>query len=280
MKLPTIYISPMSNEIINAVIELKNYGFVATRHQISNNGYVCDDNILIKTGVISERDHGQYDLEKYLKDAENDYKILHVDVMRDNFYSSIGKTIYFIEQIYSKYPDVLFEIGTEEKVFKYDYHMFDFMLYAIFKELDEKIHKNIKYAVIQSGAYVFNATNIDFKEDSFKKMIEICKKFNVLSKEHNCDFIDLDIMKKRINGGLDSYNIGPQIVYEQNRKIIENLDIKERKYIETYCYEKHEWEKWCDKMELIAPCTLHYYYKELGIDTGVDMKEIIKRLVL
>lgn len=284
MKLPTVYISPMSREIIAAVLNFKKYGFTATRNQISDNGYVCKDYELLNKNVITTRDHGGLDLEKYLNDAAKGYKILHIDVWKDNFYSSIGKTIHFIEEIYSKFPNILFEIGTEEKVFPYDEHQLSFMLYAIHLSLDEKIFKNIKYIVIQSGAYVFNATNIDFNEKRFEKMIKLCNNYNILSKEHNCDFINLDIMKKRLSRGLSSYNVGPEIIFNQNMEIIKKLGEKKNKYIQEFCYEKHEWERWTDKEELIVPCTLHYYYNELKnilpTSNVIEIFDIIKRIVI
>jgi hypothetical protein len=279
-KLLKTYISPMSQEIINGVVDIGKYGFAATRHQVD--GYVCSDEELVGTEIICERDHGGNDVSKYLNDISNGYKILHIDPWdtTKDIEENSNRTAEIIEKIYSINPYILFEIGTEEKIYRYDEFDLVWMIETLKDVLPEKIFDNIKYVVIQGGAKVFNCTNIDFDERRFTFMVRICKRYKKFSKEHNCDFIGKEFMAKRIENGLDSYNIGPELIYHQNKYIMSKITGGEVDYIRQYCHNKNEWQRWTDKESLIVPTTLHYYYKELNIDTNINMKPIIEEIVI
>ena len=94
-------------------------------------------------------------------------------------------------------------------------------------------------------------------------MIKITKSWNLLSKEHNGDYIPVDLIKEKMNLGLDSINIAPEFgLIETLSYINEGIDID--KFWEI-CYNSKRWEKWVNsnfnpflqKEELIKICG-HY----------------------
>ena len=278
--LPNIYISVMSDEIIEAVVKT-NFGFVATHHQVGSDGYVCSSDKLITYDKVCERDHGGSIVQDYLDDAEAGYDILHVDPWAgSDMDTAIDKTIEIIEAVYARYPYTMFEVGTEEKVYPYSADELEYILFIIMKSLPKKISQRIAFAVIQSGAYIFNCSNIDFDPVKLDKMVTVCNKFHVTPKEHNCDGASVEAMRTRLSKGV-SYNIGPEIVWRQNKIIIDQMTPVLRDRVNKYCHGRNEWQRWTDQESMITRCTLHYYYKELKmILPKIDMTPILREVVV
>ena len=118
--------------------------------------------------------------------------------------------------------------------------------------------------------------------DKLIQMINVCKKHNVISKEHNGDYIPASLIKEKMSLGLDSINIAPEFGLIETQTYIDNgIDIDKFWKI---CYESKRWEKWVDsnfdpftqKEELIKICG-HYVLSHpdfLKIKPNID--DIIK----
>lgn len=275
-ELPKVFVSPMSNDIIQAVKSIGDIGFTATPHQVGIDGYVCSSMDLTQYGVICERDHGGNMLNDYVNDCYNSFKILHIDPWK--YSGAFEVTCSIIETVTKTFGYVLFEVGTEEKVYPYTPAELDKMLGDLQGRLKPEVFERIVYVVVQGGAIVFNCDNVAFEEERFKSMISICRKYGKKSKEHNCDFLPKTSMARRFELGLDAYNIGPEIIYYQNMLIYDGLSSDAKQDVFKYCYDQNEWQRWTTKEELIVPTTLHYYYKHFNFEP-VNMKDVINNIL-
>lgn len=318
MKLPKIYIGPMTQNVIDATIECVKYdnilfGFIPTRRQVEwhrgYTGYSTAEFIsYVKTkheNIIIERDHSginqgisekpsYYDFKSMLYDAHHNIDIIHIDPWKKfkTYESVLRETINNILFINQKNSKVLFEVGTEEAIYFYT----DNLLYNLLKdlkyELGEQIFKNIKYAVIQSGTKLEGIKNIGkFDNERLIHMVEVCKNFNILSKEHNGDYLSNKEIKMRFDKGLNAINIAPELGVIETKILIKNIK-KDADFEKIYniCLNGKKWKKWVnlttfrpsqEKITLIEICG-HYHNKEIkqivNMNDEIIKIEIKKRL--
>ena len=78
-------------------------------------------------------------------------------------------------------------------------------------------------------------------------MINAVQTYKKLSKEHNGDYMDKDIMVNRFNTGLDSLNIAPELGVFETKLILDNLinnnNVDEINLFYNICYESFSMEK-------------------------------------
>ena len=119
-------------------------------------------------------------------------------------------------------------------------------------------------------------------------MIAIAKKYNLLSKEHNGDYIPVSIIKEKFNLGLDSINIAPEFGLIETQTYINeigNSDLFDRYW--QICYDSKKWVKWVNsefdpytnKKELVKICG-HYVlsYPEFISDIKAQFPNIDKKI--
>lgn len=312
--MPKLFIGPITKNVVDSIIEYcnkydVNIGFILSRRQIDyNGGYVGWNTIEFvnyvrnKTDkIIIERDHsgiGQgknYDSGKLSQyyDARRDLDIIHVDPWKKykNYRDGLLETIDNIKLINSINNKCLFEVGTEESIRKFEIDEFDIFLKDLEKNLGNLFSK-LKYAVIQSGSKLIETKNIGvFDLNKLNKMIEICNKYGILSKEHNGDYLSDKEIKQKFDNGLSAINIAPEYgVFETNIILdyIKNDEILIDK-IFNICYNSKTWVKWVNddfipndnKIKLIQICG-HYVNKKIKklskIDDNIIKKEIILKL--
>ena len=96
-------------------------------------------------------------------------------------------------------------------------------------------------------------------------MIKVVKKYNLLSKEHNGDYLSTKCIKSKFKLGLDAINIAPEFGLIETLSYIEaGIDIDKFWKI---CYDSKRWEKWVgkdfnpkkQKLDLIKICG-HYVF--------------------
>ena len=284
------FICPMSKNIVDSVIELNSpyLGLLPTRRQIDfNGGYVNswttkDFSNYVKSknqNIILERDHSganqgtNEDNGNYSHIIDSNYfDIIHLDPWKkyENFEQGLFEIISNIDTIFGLNNRVKFEIGTEEDIRKFETSDLIYMLEFFKKNLSESKFKQIEYLVIQSGVSLdlVNKKNIGvFDEARLKDMLEICNNYNLKSKEHNGDYMSVDLIREKFNLGLDSINIAPEFGYLQTCAILENLDEEKIELFYNLCYKFGKWQKWVDadfvpeknKQDLIK-ISGHYVY--------------------
>jgi hypothetical protein len=226
--------------------------------------------------ILLQRDHsgpgqGQYDDSGFLS-LINDCKyldLIHIDPWKKfpSFNEGLEWTIEMIECCYILNPRIEFEIGTEESIRRFESYELADLMHQLKHRLSPKTYNQIKYLVIQSGTSLKGINQIGhYDPKRLKEMINVCKQFNVLSKEHNGDYIPVPIIKEKFNLGLDAINIAPEFGVIETYTYLN--EIKDKELLEKYfqiCYDSKKWIKWVNddfdphtnKEELIKICG-HY----------------------
>jgi hypothetical protein len=287
---PKYFIGPMSKNIVDTIIEFCNktnniMGLIPSRRQIENTGgYVNNwttqefsEYIISKTDkILIMRDHagpeqGQTNDNGY-ESLNEDCKyldIIHIDPWKkySTFSEGLEETIKMIEYCYNLNPNIQYEIGTEEAIRRFEPYELSDLIYQLKSRLNPEVFNKIKYLVIQSGTSL-KGTNQTGNYDSarLKEMIEVCKQNNLISKEHNGDYIPVSIIKEKFNLGLDSINIAPEFGLIETQTYLDTIedDIIFNEYWKI-CYDSKKWIKWVNqdfdpylnKKELIKICG-HY----------------------
>lgn len=306
-----LFIGPMSKNIVDSAINFCNkfnvkLGFIPSRRQIDfDSGYVNNWNtrsfseyVKSKTDkIVLERDHGGPEQGQDLDDGNasffqdaNNFDIIHVDVWKKykKIHDGINQTINYIKFCNHVNSNVLFEVGTEEAIRKTTVYELDFLMYSLKKNLNENIFNKIIYLVVQSGTSLLENKNTG-KYDRIKlqDMVEIANKYNVLSKEHNGDYIEVSDIHDRFNYGLDAINIAPEFGQIETNAILELIDGSGGLFEKYYdiCLNSNRWIKWVgknfkpeeNKLELIKICG-HYVlsYNEMKQITNNFSNELQK----
>lgn len=306
------FIGPMSKNIVDTILDFSvneqyKFGIIPSRRQIDYNGgyvnnwtteYFFDYIKPNRNSVILERDHGglnQGEIKdngslSFFTDAKY-FDIIHIDPWK--YYNElkfnqdslkyIRNNIIYINEINS---NCLFEIGTEEAIFNFDEKLLDQMLNYLKCELSNDLFNKIAYCVIQSGTKLQGTKNVGiFDEKRLEKMLKICNKYNVLSKEHNGDYLTPKQIKLRFNSGLSAINIAPEFGVYETDILLEYMDDEQKSKFFNICYNSNRWQKWvdskfnslADKNELIRICGHYNFSHPDFINMNIDIDSIIKR---
>ena len=283
------FIGPMSKNVVDSIIEFgEGFGFIPSRRQVDyNGGYVNgwtteEFSKYIDGRIIIERDHagvgqGYIDDDGYesLKDDCRYVDIIHIDPWKkySGYYEGLKHCISNIEFCYYTNRNIKFEVGTEESIRKFTGIELNSLLSDLEFELLPEIFENIEYVVVQSGVGLDlgNMRNTGkFDPDRLEKMVEVCKKFDKKSKEHNGDYLTGEDYKKRFDIGLDSVNIAPEFGQLETLIYLNHMNDEVISIWYDLCLESKRWEKWVDKdfdisdkKRLIQICG-HYLFSDIG----------------
>ena len=278
MNFPKYYIGPMSKNVVDCVIkhgQKHSIGFIPSRRQVDfSGGYVnawntesFSEYVRSKSSsVLLCRDHGGPEqgqdsddgYDSFTSDSEY-FDLIHIDPFRTSktIVQAAEKTSTYIKYCYLKNPSVMYEVGTEEAIFRYEPYELDWFLEYLKITLSEREFAQIKYAVVQSGTRLDLSTRTNtgnFNNNRLLEFIEVVKKYKLLSKEHNGDYlIDSFDVETRFASGLDAINIAPefgQIESEYYLEVCKNTDLFEELY--EICYNSGKWKKWVKDIERIS----------------------------
>lgn len=270
MKFPRLYIGPMSKNVVEAVIEFSNereifLGLIPSRRQVEHTGgyvnnWTTDTFVdFVKkrsSNIVIERDHGgpgqgnfrDSGILSISVDVKTHFDLIHVDPWKEykDIEIAAEETINLINHCLmssNRNNNVMFEVGTEEAIRKYSPEELKEFLYAVKK--DSFVFSKIKYAVVQFGTSLRGSQNTGtFDYERAEQMIKVCRKFGVLSKEHNGDYLALEGIKNRFSVGLDAINIAPEFGNIETRVYLENADeIFFNKFYQL-CFDSKRWVKW------------------------------------
>lgn len=309
-------IGVMSLNIVNACIEFANtynYNliFIPSRRQVDfSGGYVNQwtteifssyvraktDNILLK------RDHGGPGQGLYVDDGLvslyhdcHHLDAIHIDPWKsvNSFSDGCENTKKLIEYCYDINPNIIYEVGTEQSIFKYEAMQLNDLLKYLKDSLSAKKFAQIKFSVIQSGTALKETKNTgSYNNQRLIDMVAVCKQFNLISKEHNGDYLPVYLVHEKFNCGLDTINIAPEFGQIETKTYLEEIYNRNNNLFEeffTICHDSKKWEKWVDKSfdplqnkeQLINICG-HYVFSNVNFLTNiknnirVDIDVIIK----
>lgn len=303
MKYPKYYIGPMSKNIVDAINEFcketnNKIGLIPSRRQVEwDGGYVnnwtTEEFSEYSKNLILKRDHagpgqGYTDDDGYesLKHDCNHLNMIHIDPWKKypKYKDGLLWTMEMVEYCYNINPSIEFEIGTEEAIRRFEPQELNQLVKDLKLNLENKIFNQIKYLVIQSGTSLKGNSNTgEYDKDRLLSMVKVAKSWNLLSKEHNGDYIPVNLIHEKMSLGLDAINIAPEFGLIETLSYIHN-EIDINKFWEI-CFDSKRWEKWVDKsfdpytqkLDLIKICG-HYVLSDskfLKIKPNID--SIIKQ---
>jgi len=271
------FIGPMTKNVVDAIVEFcdktgNKIAFIPSRRQVEwNGGYVnnwtTEEFSKYVTTLPIQRDHGgpgqgnndDDGFESLAYDAKH-FQLIHIDPWKKypKFSDGLEKTIEMIKFAYKINPAIVFEVGTEEAIRPFDPEELDLLVASLRSALPEEVYWQIKYLVIQSGTSLKGIDQTgNYDSTRLKEMIEVAKSYDMLSKEHNGDYIPVEVIKEKFSLGLDAINIAPEF------GLIETLtylkEIKDEKLFERFwqiCYDSKKWVKW------VSPSFDPYYNRE------------------
>ena len=206
-------------------------------------------------------------------DIDSNFHILHIDPSIDIFQNlNIDKILERIYELYEhcyeyaskKNKDILFEIGTEEQ--SGSTSTFEEIEYFLEKLDNFYIKKKLPkatFVVIQCGTKVVETRNVGSFESPLRvinevpveiqlpKTIDICKKYDVLMKEHNGDYLSNQSLLWHPRLGIHAVNVAPEFGVAETRSLVnvlKNLHSKDllEKFL-SISYSSKKWEKWLIK---------------------------------
>ena len=292
------FIGPMSKNIVDTIIEYSQetqnlIGFVPSRRQVDyNRGYVNNWNTNVDNKILLKRDHagpGQgYTSDSGFRSLEEDCKffdLIHIDPWKKypEYDKGLDWTIDMINFCFKSNPKLQFEIGTEEAIRRFEPEELDKFIKDLQNKLNYNTFNQIKYIVVQSGTSLEGNTNTGtYNKNRLVSMLEVAKKYGLLSKEHNGDYIPSSLIKEKMQLGLDSINIAPEFgLIETNTYLDNEIDIEKFWKI---CYDSNRWVKWVsedfnpiiNKIELIKICGHYVFSDPQFLDIKPDLDSLIK----
>ena len=152
----------------------------------------------------------------------------------------------------------MYEVGTEEAIYKYQPEELKWFLEYLKMGLTVEQFNQIKYAVVQSGTRLDLSTRTNtgtFNNRRLKSFIRVVKKYGLLSKEHNGDYlIDSFDVEMRFESGLDAINIAPEFGQIESEYYLEECrkdkELFERLY--ELCYNSEKWKKWVKDVKRVS----------------------------
>jgi hypothetical protein len=173
--------------------------------------------------------------------------IIHIDpwkaypVLEDG----ISQTIKMIEFCFSLNPRLQYEVGTEEAIRPYGVVELRFILNELKTRLQPEAFGQIKYAVIQCGTQLSAGNNIgSFDADKLARMIHLTKELGLVAKEHNGDWISLDIHKKKERRGLTCVNVAPEMAKIESAVLLQKMTAEDIEIFYQLCLHSGKWKKW------------------------------------
>ena len=267
------FIGPMSKNVVDTIIDFceehnQFIGLIPSRRQVEwDGGYV---NHKWKTGdfsnyvrsktnkIILERDHsgpgqGRND-DSGFESLKNDcyhLDMIHIDPWKkySKYEDGLKHTVDMIVYCNSINPNLFYEVGTEESIRRFEVEDLERLILDLKLNVGDSLFNKIKYLVIQSGTSLKgNIQTGNYDRSRLCSMVGVAKRYGLLSKEHNGDYIPVDIIREKFSLGLDSINIAPEFGLIETQTYLDHIeDVETFNNFWTICYESRKWEKWVNK---------------------------------
>ncbi len=310
----------MSKNIVDSIIEYSNknnipIGLIPSRRQVEfNGGYVnnwttskfCDYVKKRSDKILLVRDHSGpdqgYTSDDGLISFDTDcgyFDGIHIDVWKKHpmYEDGLRETVKFIKRGYLNNPKLFYEIGTEESIRKFTTTDINNLITDLRNQLTFEEFSMIKYCVIQSGTALKENSNIGiYDQERLVEMVNVVKSNNLISKEHNGDYLNEYLLVSKFSNGLDSINIAPEYGQIETSIILEIILQKDKNLYEDFykiCLESNRWLKWVNgdfvpenNKDKIINISGHYVFSDpkfqelkAKIDDG-DLDNKIKKFII
>jgi hypothetical protein len=206
----------------------------------------------------------------YLRDLEAGFQVLHIDPSVD--IHTVLNIDDVLDRIFDLYEycwthakrlgrEVIFEIGTEEQSGSTNTRdELDYTLNGLLKFCAKNSIPPPSFVVIQTGTRVMETRNVGSfdtplrvtnelpAEIQIPQMIEICKRYGIMMKEHNTDYLSDEALQWHPRLGIHAANVAPEFGVAETLALLDILEKNDlsglaEKFL-TLSYESKKWEKW------------------------------------
>ncbi len=208
--------------------------------------------------------------KSYEVDIRSGFQVIHIDPSVDIFGTPDVNEV--LERIFELYEfcwssarslnrDIIFEIGTEEQ--SGSTNSTEELEYVLNKTISfcERNHLPLpKFIVIQTGTRVMETRNVGSFDSPFRiagelpaeiqvpRMLDLCKRYSILMKEHNTDYLSDESLSWHPKLGIHAANVAPEFGVVETRAFLSIL----KKYDLTSLADSFvalslnskKWEKW------------------------------------
>jgi tagatose-1,6-bisphosphate aldolase non-catalytic subunit AgaZ/GatZ len=211
----------------------------------------------------------------YLADLEAGFNVLHIDPTRDPHCQEtvpmrtvIARTLELMEYTQEQaqrldMSAVSYEVGTEETaggLISPD--AFERFIAELLRELDRRHLPRPAFIVGQTGTLVKMDSNVGhFDPENTQKLCEMAREYGLGFKEHNADYLPLDILEMHPDLGITGANVAPEfgsvetralldLAKQEDRAISEGADLEPSNFatlIQRAALECGRWKKWLVK---------------------------------
>lgn len=180
---------------------------------------------------------------------------LSMDIILNRLFELYGHTYEFSKK-HNK--DIQFELGTEEQNgYAEDLEQFEYFLNETQKFCNKHSIKKPTFVVAQTGTKVMEMNNLgEFSQSHdlnklLKKIqdtLHVCKKYDVMIKEHNTDYLSNEALSLRPILGIHASNVAPEFGVIETKGFLYLLNIfgykKEFDLFVDIALKSNKWEKW------------------------------------
>lgn len=247
----------MSKTIVDAAIASgEEITFIPSRRQIDyGGGYVgwttAEFARYVNGRAKIQRDHGgpgQGDTDDDgFRSLEEDclyFDSIHIDPWKKypSYEDGLAWTIRMIEFCAARSSTIAFEVGTEQGIRPFSVQELETFLCDLKKTLSPELFDRIQYVVIQCGTQLLERTNVgSFDEEKLIAMLQVVQTYGKTAKEHNGDWVSMDVIRRKEALGLQYVNIAPELGEIETRVLTSHMD-NERLF--DICLASGRWKKW------------------------------------
>ena len=209
----------------------------------------------------------------YLADLEAGFNLLHIDPTKDPHCAGtvpmdtvIARTIQLMEYVEDQAQKlnlsaISYEVGTEETMGGLiSAEAFERFIADLLKKLDQRHLPHPAFIVGQTGTLVKMDRNVGrFDPKNTRQLCQIAKKYGIGFKEHNADYVPLDILEMHPGLGITSANVAPEFGLVETRYLLKLAQQEKQSdciepsnfasLIQKAALESGRWKKWLVKEE-------------------------------
>lgn len=227
----------------------------------------------------------------YLADLEAGFNLLHIDPTKDPhcdgtvpMESVIERTVELIEYVEEQakrlgLSSISYEVGTEETMGGLiSDDAFEQFIMDLLKELDDRNMPHPAFIVGQTGTLVKMDRNVGhFDSKNTSQLCQIARKHGLGFKEHNADYLPLDILEMHPGLDITGANVAPEFGLVETKALLK-LAEKEKKAIAESCMESSNFAELIEKAALESGRWKKWLVKEDAHLTEKDIAESPEKL--
>lgn len=266
--------------------------------------------------------------QSFTEDIECGFQAVHIDTSIDPYDDSlsIDEALYRCFELYEHCwsvsqktgNQILFEIGTEEQNGSTStQEQLTYTLDRINSFCTKSRIPFPSFVVIQCGTKVMEMSNVGSFESPVRitnelpaeiqlpKMLEICKSYNILMKEHNADYLSNEAILWHPRLGIPAANVAPEFGVAESKALLSLLRLYGlNHYADRFlqiAYDSRKWSKWLlpnslSTTEEKAVMAGHYIFsnpsflqlkeemiadfRSNDVDLDLELKNSVKRSIL